>query len=223
MVRSFLFLLACCLPLSAQDKAAENPEIRFAAERLPKGLGEVVMVAGETQSDAFRLPKNNLSVAQKAPGRQFVIVPTGSQTKLATVKLPEAGMDFVVLLVVGDETSPFRPVVIPAKDASFKPGDVYMVNASKTKTVLGQVGTTKFVIAPAKGQVVRPAGAEGEGRFYNVLLGVREATGNKVFSTSRWPVDERMRSYVFFYDDPKRKSVDFRAIDEFVPLEKPAG
>lgn len=221
MVRAFLFFLACSLHLFAQNRAVENPGVRFAAQRLPQGLGEVVMVAEEAQSDPFRLPKNNLSVSQEAPGRQFVIVPEGSKTKLATVQLPQAGKDFVVLLVVGDATTPFKPVVIPAKDGSFKPGEVYMFNASKAKTVLGQVGTSKFVIAPAKGQVVRPAGPEGEGRYYNVLLGFRQATGNKVISTSRWPVDDRMRSYVFFYDDPKRGSVDFRAIDEFVPVEEP--
>lgn len=223
MLRPLLLLIACCVSVVAQDKAAENPLVRFAAQRLPTGLDEVVMVAGESQSGAFALPMNHLSIGQKAPARQFVVLAEGSKTKLATVVLPATGMDFVVLLVVGDATSPFKPVVIPAKDGSFKPGDVYMFNAAKEKTVLGKVGTTQFVLAPAKGQVVRPAGAEGEGRFYNVLLGVREQSGNKVISTSRWPVDDRIRSYVFFFDDPKRNSVDFRAIDEFVPVANPAG
>lgn len=223
MKSALLLFLACCLPVVAQDKAAENPQVCFAAQRLPKGLGEIVMVAGETRSDPFVLPMNNLSTSRKAPGRRFVILPDGSPTKLATVVLPATGMDFVVLLVVGDARTPFKPVVIPAKDASFKPGDVYMFNAAREKTVLGKVGTTRFMLAPAKGQVVRPAGAEGEGRFYNVLIGVREQAGDKVISTSRWPVDGRMRSYVFFFDDPKGRSVDFRAIDEFVPAEDPAG
>lgn len=222
MRRALLLSLLFCLPISAQDKPATNIQLRFVAQRLPRGLGKVVLRMGEEQSDPFVLPANNLSAPLKAPARQFVILPEGAKTKLATVVLPEQGKDFIILLVVGDEKSPFKPVVLPAKDGSFKPGDVYMFNAAKQKTVLGQVGTTKFVLSPAKGTVVRPAGAKDEGRFYDVLLGVREASGSRVISTTRWPVDDRIRSYVFFFDNPKRKDVDFRAVDEFVPIEKKA-
>jgi len=38
---------------------------------------------------------------------------------------------------------------------------------------------------------------------------------------TKWPESKHMRYYVFFYNDPKTKSITYRAVDEFVPKKKP--
>lgn len=211
-----LTLTTACWFLGAAllSAAGGKIEVRFAAQTAPPKLGELVMTTDDSRSAPFALPLNHLSEPQTAPGRAFRLEMEEKPTVLATVTLPAAGNDFVILLVPGVKSG-FEPVVVPARDGSFRPGDYYLHNVSR-ESVLGQVGTTKFVIPPRKGQVVRPRGAR-EGRFYDVSLGVREGNKPRVISTSRWPVGKQMRTYVFFFDNPKRKDVDFRAIDEFVP------
>jgi len=213
-------LLALCgilgVVVPAAAASGRKIEVRFAAQTAPPQLGDLVMTTEEARSDPFALPLNHLSEPQTAPGRAFRLEPAAKPLVLCTVTLPAAGNDFVILLVPAGKSG-FEPVVIPARDATFRPGDYYLHNVSR-KPVLGKVGTTKFVIPPRHGQVVRPQGAR-EGRFYDVLLGVSEGERSRVISASRWPVGNQMRTYVFFFDNPTRKDVDFRAIDEFVPTE----
>ena len=206
-------------PAPAQAPAKGGVSVRFLAERAPGDIGEVVMVAGEARGKAFKLPVNFLSEAQPAPGRVFTIQPVAKAVDLATVTLPEEGKAFNVLLVPAAKGG-YTPVVIPAGDPAFKAGDVYFYNHSP-KTVLGFVGTAKLILASGKGQILRPEGPRKD-QHYDVGFGVREKEGDRVLSKSRWPVDLTNRTYVFFYVNPKTQRVDFRAIDEFIPPEKPA-
>lgn len=56
----------------------------------------------------------------------------------------------------------------------------------------------------------------GDAKFYHAMLGVREADGDKVIKSMKWPSSKTMRNYVFFYFDPVRKRITYRAVDEFV-------
>lgn len=193
-------------------------KVRFLAERAPKELGQVVMAAADVKSAPFDLPINNLSEPMAPPARAFALKQAaGKDTPVATIALPEDGKSFIVLLVPA--TSGYKPVVISAEDPSFKPGDVYFYNHGD-KPVLGYVGTATFVLAPGKGQTLTPKGAKPEG-YYDVGFGVREKEGDRALSTTRWPVDDKIRSYVFFFINPSTKRLDFRAIDEFVVPDKP--
>jgi len=222
MIRMLRLALAATLLLTplahAQGGRKAKLAVRFLAERVPAGIEEVELVAAESRSEPFGLPTNHLSEPREVPARSFGIAPAGKSTSLATVTLPAEGSDFIVMLIPGDKG--FHPVVIPAKDPTFRPGDVYFFN-NADKTVLGYVGSAKFSLEPGKGRSLRPAGARREG-FYDVGFGVKEKEGNRALSTTRWPVEENMRSYVFFFVNPTTKRPDFRAVDEFVPPDKPA-
>lgn len=217
MLRAAFLAALLCLPLGAQQKSAAGIMVRFVAQQSPPEVENVVMVNGETRSDPFALPVNHLSERIKAPERAFILQPENKAVPLAKVTLPESGKDFIILLVIGD-TPGFTPIILPATDLAFRPGDSYLHNVSK-RTIVGVVGSTKFALKPKSGTVVRPAGAREEA-FYDVAFAVQEESGPRVISTTRWPVEDRIRSYVFFFENPRRNDVDFRAIDEFVPLEK---
>lgn len=168
---------------------ADGVELRFAAQAVPRGLGKVAMVAGEARSEPFELPVNFLSPAAPAPARAFHLEREGKPGSLGTVRLPEEGDAFIVLLVPGLE-SPFEAVVIRDRGEGFRPGDYYVHNTSK-KMVLGKVGNSSFVVPARQGRVVRPGGAR-EGRFYEVALGVREGSENRMISVfdvklAKWP------------------------------------
>lgn len=209
-----VFLLVLGLSAASAAEKKDRAELRFAAMAAPAGLGKLVMVREEVRSAPFELPVNFLSEAQASPARIFRLeLEDREKAALCTVTLPAEGDAFVILLVPGLD-SVFDAVVIPARSETFRPGDYYLHNVSK-KPVMGRVGTTRFTITSREGKVVRPKGAR-DGRFYDVILGVRENESSRVISESRWPTSNHNRTYVFFFDNPQRNDIDFRAIDEFV-------
>jgi hypothetical protein len=219
-LRLFLFL-ACICPafLHAQSAGSAELQVRFLAERSPSDLGDVVLAVDEVRTPPFKLPINHLSAAQAPPARVFNVWSVAKNISLAKVGLPEKGKSFIVLLVPSPAGG-YKPVIISAEDPAFKAGDVYFYNHAD-KPVLGYVGSAKFVLDASKGTVLRPAGAK-ENLYYDVGFGVREKEGDRVLSTTRWPIDKNMRSYVFFFLNPTSQRLDFRAVDEFMPPTKAA-
>lgn len=220
MTQAFILslLLLAVAPARGQSPAAKGgPNVRFLAERGAEETGKVVLVAEEMKSAPFDLPTKFLSDPVPAPKRAFRVWSSARNAALASVSLPERGDAFIVLLVPA-ATGGYKPVVIADKDPSFRPGDVYFYNHAD-KTVLGYVGTAKFILESGKSIAVRPAGAKDEGRYYEVGLGVREKDGDRPLSTSRWPAQKQVRTYVFFFLNPRTQRLDFRAVDEFVDPE----
>lgn len=220
MIRLLSFLLltiAFNLPAQAQSSGGGQPKVRFLAERFPGELGQVLLAAEEKRGKPFNLPVNQLSDPMTTPARLFSLRTVDKDLSLVDITLPETGKSFIVLLIPSAESG-FKHVVITDGDPKFQPGDMYFYNHSN-KTVMGFVGTAKFVIAPARGQILRPTGAKPE-RYYDVGLGVREAEGDRVLSTTRWPENKGMRYYVFFFVNPKTQRVDFRAVDEYVSKDR---
>lgn len=214
-----ILALAFTSLLHAQEPGASDLKVRFLAERAPADLGEVVVATEKTKSAGFALPTNFVSPPVVTPARAFELRATAKNMVLAKVALPDAGKSFIVLLLPSPKGG-YQPVVIRADDPAFKAGDVYFYNHAD-KPVLGYVGTAKFILEPGKGQTLRPAGARPE-KFYDVGFGVREKEGDRALSNTRWPVDDKQRSYIFFFNNASTKRVDYRAVDEFVEPEKPA-
>ena len=213
MRRFFILLCATWATHSATLAAGEGPSLRFLAERAPENLGEVLLAVGDKLTPPFALSSERLSDPIPAPARKVELRLKDKPLVLAEIVLPELGSAFIVLLIP-DPKGGFLPVIIRADDVNFKGGDVYFYNHTP-KPVLGYVGTAKFMLKPEEGKLLRPAGAKEE-TYYDVGFGVREAEGDRVMRTLRWPVLTRSRSYVFFYQNPVKNRIDFRAVDEFV-------
>ncbi|QTN31061.1 hypothetical protein HZ994_01535 [Akkermansiaceae bacterium] len=212
MIR-FLFTAALLFSPLCHAAPKGEVEVRFLAESSPPDLGQVLLANAEARTDPFDLPVNNLSPAQIPPARLFSVWSVNKNASLASVTLPEEGKSFIVLLVPSPKGG-YHPIVLRSDDPAFKGGDIRFQNLTN-KTVLGFVGTSKFVLAPGLGKVVTPKGARAE-KFYDVGLGVREAEGDRVLAQTRWPEDALARFYVFFYVHPETKLVAYRAVDEFV-------
>lgn len=213
MKRFYILLCTVWATHSAALAAADCPSLRFLAERAPDNLGEVVLGIGDTLTPPFKLSSERLSDPIPAPARKMALRLKDRPLVLAEISLPESGAAFMILLIP-DPKGGFLPVIIRADDVNFRGGDVYFYNHAP-KPVLGYVGTAKFILKPEEGKLVRPAGAKEE-TYYDVGFGVREAEGDRVMRTLRWPVMTRSRSYVFFFQNPVKNRIDFRAVDEFV-------
>ena len=205
-----LFLFLAILPLSAQR--TEKILIRFAAQTLPPEMPEISMVAGEVASPPFEVSTEWLTKPQVSPGRIFSLRSLGAEKNFANVKLPAEGSRFIVLLVLAEEGK-VGSIVIPDDRKGFGSGDVYAFNASKLP-VLGQLGTTKFGLTPAKGKIVRPAGVVDD-QYFEVRFATQVDGTSRLFGSTRWPDGKEERCYLFFYtnaDTPDR--VRYRVISE---------
>lgn len=201
--------------LAVADDAKKGIEIRMVAERLPKDLGEVVLVSGEDRSEPFVLPMNNLSEPKRATARAFQLISPQRKAVIAKVALPADGKSFVVLLIPAGEKT-YTPVVIPYHNPDFKAGDIYLYNNAKA-TVVGMIGAGKFSIDPGKGTFFRPVFQDDDKRYHDVGIGVKFETGDRIISTTRWPKSTNTRYYVFFYEHLRTGRITYRAVDEFLP------
>lgn len=216
MIHRILGLLAVLLTtVVAQDKAAGNKKdssvsVRLLAEQFPPEIGMVILSFGEEKSEKFTIPTNYLSTPVPVSERKMILKTAEKDIPLCTINLPEAGKAFAVILVVAKPAG-FTPIVVRTDDPSFKAGDVFFINRSDT-TVLGKLGNTPLVLKSGETTKSRPSGAVEE-TYYDIAFATREATGDKLISTSRWPIDIDIRSYLFFFTNAEGRTT-FRAVDE---------
>lgn len=219
MRHTFLLLLALIAPLAAQTEKKKDSgiKVRFLAEIAPEALGKVAVLAGKEVSPPFDLPTKFLSDPVGVAQRSLVLRTAEKQAPLCTINLPEAGSAFAVVLVSA-KPSGYQPIVVRTDDPKFKSGDVLFINRSD-KIILGKLGTAQLILKAGQSQVSRPEGAK-ENAYYDVAFAARDQAGvDKVISSSRWPVEQHTRSYLFFFNDANGK-VSFRSVDEY--LDAPA-
>ncbi|MFD0893947.1 hypothetical protein KBB96_11030 [Luteolibacter ambystomatis] len=205
----FLLLLQ---PLTAQTKPEEGPQVRFLAERVPDNLGEVVIQNGDNKSAPFKLPVNQLSPPIAAAARTFVLKSGDKGQPLCPVTLPETGKSFAVILVLAPPAA-YAPIVVRTDDPEFKAGDVFFINRS-TQTVLAKLGDTKLALKAGESKKSHPTNPVNN-TYYDIAFATQEGEKTKMISTTRWPIDNLLRSYVFFFTTAEG-ATSFRAVDEYM-------
>lgn len=190
--------------------------LRLLAEVVPEDLGPVCLVAGENRSDSIEISANNVSEPVVVGARKLALKLSDKDLSLCSFTLPDAGKSFVVIFSPAKPAG-YRAEVVRTDDPTFKRGDVFFLNRTD-QTILGKLGTKPLVLAPGKSVISRPAGAT-DGAYYDIAFAARTDAGDKILSTVRWPIDDQIRSYIFFVQDPNGR-VSYRAVDEFVPAEK---
>lgn len=181
-----------------------------------RGFGDdgksVAKVGEEWQSKPFAIPSNSLSEPLALPARKFTLVV--KERPVTTIALPEEGKDFVVVLAPNTEGK-WQSFAIRTDDGVFRPGDVFIHNSTATM-VGGKLGRQEFALPGGKGERIRPL-ADPDKPFIDVAMYYKQGEQTRILSTTRWPLDERTRGYVFFFTDPKTGRIEYRAVDEFVP------
>jgi hypothetical protein len=221
--RVLIPLLALLSPVIAQEKPTSPAEsgklqVRLLAEFAPENLGKVFLLTGEIKSNAIDLPVNFLSQPAAVSARTMVLKTVDKEIPLCSITLPEQGSAFAVILVTAKPAG-YKPIVVRTDDPAFKAGDVFFINRSD-KIVLGKLGTSPLILKPGETAKSRPTGAI-DNTYYDIAFATREEAGDKLLSSSRWPIDNQLRSYLFFFTNAQGRTT-FRAVDEYLtPAGKP--
>ncbi|RYD20150.1 MAG: hypothetical protein EOP88_16225 [Verrucomicrobiaceae bacterium] len=217
-LRQIAFALFLLIPtfISAQESDSDI-QVELLAEQFPESLGQVCLHFEKEKSAAFDLPTNRLSNPVGATARTMVLKTVNKEIPLCTIKLPEKGKAFAIVLVTA-KPSGFSPIIVRKDDAAFNAGDVFFINRSE-KTILGKLGGTPLVLKPGESKTDRPS-KPVDNTYYNIAFATRESNGEKLISSTRWPIDNHLRSYLFFFTNAQGKTT-FRAVDEYLEKKAP--
>lgn len=202
---------------SAQTKKGDGKiQVRLLAEVAPPALGKVYLAAKDTRSEGVELPTSHLSEPLLVSERVLALKTEGKEISLCNIALPATGSSFAVILVTARPAG-FQPIVVRTDDPTFKAGDVFFINRSN-RTVLCKLGESPLALKPGESVKSRPTGAI-DNTYYNIAFATREPDGDKILSSTRWPIDEHLRSYLIFFTDARGRT-SYRAIDEPMPAPK---
>lgn len=211
-----LLIAALTLPLSAQKtkpsgKAESGITVRLLADEVSGGHGKVLLQTNANKSTPLDLPTAVLSEPIAVSSRTMELKAAGTDAPLCAITLPDQGKSFAVLLAPEKPTG-YIPFVVRLDDNSFKPGDLFFINRS-AKTVVLKLGGSELILEA--GKTVKSHPTDPVDNAYFVTISERDASGDKLITSSRWPVDEHLRSYVFFSTNAKGKTT-YRAVDEYL-------
>ncbi|MEO5711952.1 MAG: hypothetical protein ABIT37_00545 [Luteolibacter sp.] len=212
-----LLFAALVLPLSAQKakpsgKGESGITLRLLADEVPEGQAKVVLQTGDSKSAAIDLPTATLSVPVVVPARTVVLKAADKDDPLCSITLPDEGKSFAILLAP-EKPAGYAPFVLRLDDDTFKAGDMFIINRS-AKTVVLKLGGTEVVLEVGKTVKSHPTNPVDD-NYYNVTISERDPSGDKLVTSSRWPVDVHLRSYLFFSTNDKGRTT-FRAVDEYL-------
>lgn len=212
-LRQPLFYLAMAMLLFSSRKAMAAEygiSLRLIACQVSEELPKVYLETSSSKSVVFELPSSSLSVPMKVSAGAVKIMAPENEIPLCSIELPGEGKSFAVLLAPGKETR-FTPFVVRLDDDAFKPGDFHFLNTS-SKTLSLKLGGTELVMEAGESAKSRPTEPVND-RYYQVIMSVRDETGDKAIASTRWPLDDDRRSYIIFLEGKDGK-ISYRAINE---------
>ena len=217
-----LFLLAAGLPANAQESESNRVNLRFLS--FPKSMQpvELELRLSQTETEPFRAYSHECSqrIQVVSPGvwsvGETVEGPDGEETFVEYGRTPAANSQQQLLLLIrkgADNTDGFDLIALDESDSVFGGGHFLFMNACKVD-IAGKVGDEKFVLRPGRHNIIEPETDEGK-QSAHAMFYFRKGEEARPFFSSRWPVNERARSMVFFYHDPKSRRIRMHTVRDF--------
>jgi hypothetical protein len=218
------FLTVISLPCAIQNargagKSEKGITLRLLASEITKEPTKVFLQTKESKSEVLDLPSSGFSEPIAVSARSVELKAPESDAPLCNVILPDEGKSFAVVLA-SEKPAELVPFVVRLDDASFKAGDYYFINRS-AKTVVLRLGGNEVVVESGNGVKSRPT-EPIHNNHYNITMSERSDAGDKIFASTRWPVENTTRGYVIFLSKPNGKT-SYRSLDQAVELEEPLG
>lgn len=214
ILRIALALLA--IPLC---HAQEEEKITLQFLAFPKHISPepIELLISEEKTIPIDTPGNELSQEYRVPRPSTIVV--GITTKnaegdpvfqvLGHAPALASKSQIILLLRKGEEISDGF-VVLPIDGAMghFPGGNYLFINASEL-AIGGIIGDKKFALKPGQKSLLKPAATHKGGGCQITLSYQKDETDTKgkIFFDTRWSVNEKFRTLVFFYQDPESKKL----------------
>lgn len=223
IIRTVIVILAVSL-CHAQEQ--QKISLQFLAFPSQPDSGPIELLVGEKETIPIEIPGHELSPEYKVNRPATIIV--GITTKnekdepifqvLGKAPAIAATKQIILLLRKGENNSDgFVVLPIDGELTNFSGGSFLFVNASQL-TIGGTIGDKNFALKPGQRNLLNPAPTH-EGGGCQVTLSYQKDendTKGKKFYDTRWSVNAKYRTLVFFYQDPETKSLGVAPIVNFL-------
>lgn len=215
----------------AQEQGQAETSLQFLAFPQQENPKPIELAVGKNKTIPVETPGNELSPTYKVKGitsiavgittlndnKQPVFQVLGAAPALASPKQ-------IILLMRKGENNSDGFVVIPIDGSlsNFSGGSYLFINASKLGTG-GLIGDKKFALKPGQRTLLMPAPTHAAGGCQVTLAYQRDENDEKgkVFYDTRWSVNKRYRTLVFFYQDPESGNLGVAPIVEMLTKQNP--
>lgn len=210
---------------SAQE--GEKVELRFVSFPPRQEWAEMEVLAGENKTIEIEVPSNELSKPYRIARNEFLVigktVAPGEDGKkfdvYARIKLQQAPSQIILLKSKGmDLADGFEAIAVNAAGTHFGGGKLLFVNASGT-SIAGIVGGEKFALKPNAHRIVQPKADKGE-NLCQVTFAYQKGDQWRRFSDTRWPISDKHRGLIFFFEDPGTRKLGLFAIRDSLKKEQ---
>lgn len=179
----------------------------------------IELLVGEGKTLAIEIPGHELSPVYKVARPASIVV--GITTKnekgepvfqILGKAAPISSTKQIILLLRKGENNSDGFVVLPIDgDLSKFTGASYLFINAASMPVGGKIGDKIFKLNPGQRDLLKPA-ATHKGGGCQVTLSYKNEEKWKIFYDTRWSVNPRYRSLVFFYQDPETGSLGIAPI-----------
>lgn len=221
------FTLLACLLLSnpvANAQTAEKISVRILAfPQIPEPEPVELIVGENSKTIEVDTPGHELSKSYSVPALTTITVgktTTDSEGKTifqtyGSAKSIPAKEQIILLIRKGRANSDgFVILPINADLNDFKGASFLFINASN-HNVAGKIGDKILQLEPGKRSLLQPI-ANFEGGVCQVTLAYQKQEKWKTFYDTRWPANEKMRTLVFFYQDPTTNRLGIAPISDII-------
>jgi len=140
--------------------------------------------------------------------------PKDGEVPAMTLTLPEGTAEQLLFLLLPAATG-YRATAIKLPPADFKPGSTLMLNASPAEIAVVLAGAKPLVVKSGSNEFLKiPDG------FKDAMIPIQiyekgQGEGQwEIAQSTRWAVDLRFRSYVFFYHSPQTNHLMLHGVTE---------
>ena len=128
---------------------------------------------------------------------------------IAQAKLPRGIKEPVMILVPSTQSQPYQPIIIDKSFARFPVGSYLLMNLSPMK-MRGMVGSFKVVVSAGSVTAIIPSTQDVD--LLDVHFEYECPEGWKTFARTRWAREERKRSLLLAYLDPKAECMKIKGL-----------
>lgn len=208
-------------PCLAQQ--SENVTLRFVSfPRLAKPQ-PIELLIGEGKTLEIEIPSNQLSAPYSVKRLATWAVGKIGEGTDGTPKFKVYGKaralsssQQLLLLVRKGATNADGFTIIPFDNRATQFGSRKFLFLNATKIdIAGEVGAKKFALKPGRHTIIRPTADQGKDLCHAIFY-YRKEKAWKSFFSSNWPLRDKARGLIFFYNDPRTSRLKLHSIRDFL-------
>ena len=209
-----------------QAIALDQVELQFVSFPKAAESNSVELYTGEGKTIKVEIPTNNVS-----PSYKVARVPTWAlgesvtdeegKSKFTTFgKAPSIAAKKQLILVIRkghDNSSGLTLYPIQNSETELGGGKYLLMNMSKVD-IAAELSDKKLALKPGKFSIVKPTPSSVKGvyKYCETKFHFRLKNGEvRKFFSSNWRLNDKARSFIFFYHDPRNRKLRFHSIRDY--------